>query len=199
MPPLGFVLLPHRGPRPQLTKREPAVLRREHRHDARRKKEEKKNYNNGRTGGSKNKSTLTVSQRPAPADSAPSRSPARHTLRGPGPPSREGGRACLPLIRPDSPGAPLQRTADSGGPAGGSRGAGNDTTSSASGTCRTARSAPGAPAEGQGETATARPTGEARAARRRDAPSPPRGGAPATTQAGKGERRVSAASERPRA
>lgn len=60
-------------------------------------------------------------------------------------------------------------------PGGGtSRGAGNDTTSSASGTCRTSRSAPGAPTEGQGETATARPTG--RRMRRDDGTPPPRRG-----------------------
>lgn len=59
-------------------------------------------------------------------------------------------------------------------------------------------SAPGAPTEGQGERAPARPTGEARAARRRDAPSPPRGGAARKTQPGRPARRVSAASQRPR-
>ena len=77
-------------------------------------------------------------------------------------------------------------TTDSGGPSGGLRGE-RETTSPARPQApeRTSWSAPGAPTEGQGERAPARPTGEARAARRRDAPSPPRGGAARKTQPGK--------------
>lgn len=158
------------------------MLRREHRHDARQEKK-KKHYGNGRTGGSK-KTTLTVSQRPAPADSAPSRSPARHTLRGARPPSREGdGRALtlyparLPRGSPPPPAHRRQRR-----PGGGARGErGNDTTSSASGTCRTSRSAPGAPTPRA--KAKRRPhaqRGGACGATTGQTPSPPRGRAPAT-------------------
>lgn len=138
-----------------------------------------------------------ASQRPAVADPAQHRDRPRGTTRNkasqnPGPLTR-GGRACLSLCPVEAytpfPGAFFPRHHRQRRPVGGARGE-RGTTSPARPQApeRTSWSAPGAPTEGQGERAPARPTGEARAARRRDAPSPPRGGAAPQRRSREGQR-----------
>lgn len=175
MPPLGFVLLHHRGASVHSSlKRARGVASGT---PARRKEKKKK---------TKNK-TVTEEQAAAKKIQLSRSASGRHPLTRPrrgrprgtrceGPaPLPRGGRACLSLIRPDSPGAPLQRTTDSGGPDGGARGE-RETTPPARPRAPAGR--PGAlqghPTEGQGETATARPTG--RHVRRDDGTPPPRRG-----------------------